>query len=183
MRINKETVLQANKNFLSVEELVYIYTVFINEDWEMKLAPAAVNRLVRMGLLKDPKTITPEGEEVLAACSEQEVVTVEKTDKFEEFWSLYPKSDGFDRWPATRILRYSKPKTKEAYHNTIASGITHERLMKALKREIGFRSRPSSSNEFKYMNNSVNYLKTQAYMNYDEDDEIEETLEHGKEIV
>jgi hypothetical protein len=183
MKITKETINIANINFISVEELIFLHTRIIGEDWEIKISPNSISKLVRMGFLKDINTITPTGETVVGCCDTSVPIAVTKSGNFEEFWKAYPQHDGHDKFLRSRLLRLNKLQTNIEYNLVISSGVNPSSLLKALLSEIKFRSQPGPNNAFKYMKNSVNYLKTQAYMDYMDFENEETRDEYGKSVI
>ena len=191
MLITKELVEKTQANFITLDELAYLFDSYFNQEWNMALIPASINKLRRMGLIDENGNITNTGEFILFTCAgEMEAVStgeksaaVNTEDKFDEIWKTFPRDDAFRHFPATRTIRWNKKETK-LYYKAALESYTHEQLLNALKNEIAYRTTNSTKeNLFKYIKSSVNWFKDQSYLNFIDDD-LETNLENefGKEV-
>lgn len=183
MKLNENIIKICNTYFLSIDELVYMYTLFINENWDVNIIPASIKKLTNLNLISGDK-LTPAGEDlVIAALTEEgeNKITPDK-DRFDEIWEIYPRHDGFMNFDKTRVLRFNKAQTKQDYQEALQT-YTHEQLLNALKAEIQFRSNPSSENLFKYMPASHNWFRRKCYETFmGAELEHKTDNEYGKEI-
>jgi hypothetical protein len=183
MKITKEVVNNTASNFISLDELAFLYSLEFNENWLINLSPASTNKLVRMGLIEND-SITTYGSGVVYACldEKEEVIKPVVENKFDEIWLKFPRDDSYRHFTTTRPIRWNKKETKIHYSKALETH-THEQLLKALKNEIDYRAANSTQeNLFKYMKGSVNWFKDQSYLNFIEDEEIKLDNEFGKEI-
>jgi len=186
MLITKKLIEETQANFISLDELAYLFDLYFNQEWNVSLIPASINKLRRMGLIDENEAITNTGEFVLFNCiSEEQTNTkkVEQEDKFEEIWKTFPRDDSFRHFSATRTIRWNKKETKTHYKAALEL-YTHEQLLQALKNELAYRTANSTKeNLFKYIKSSVNWFKDQAYLNFiDEEPETNLENEFGKEV-
>lgn len=148
--------------------------------------PASINKLNRMGLIKDGE-ISETGELLLFACldNEEEVATekVSVPSNFDEIWLLFPRDDGYRNFSTSRTIRWNKKETKAQYELALKL-YSHKDLVNALKREITYRSSNSTKeNLFKYMKGSINWFKDQSYLNFIDEENVSSTNnEFGKTI-
>lgn len=84
MVINKELIKLCADNFISLEELVYLYTVFLNEDWEVQLSVHSLTKLRRMGLVTEID-LTEAGLFLIASATAGAEHRPAVVEKFEEF--------------------------------------------------------------------------------------------------
>jgi len=181
MNITRKTIDDCNANMISVDELIYLYTKYIQEDWDMNLYPASISRLKRLGFL-DGEELSAMGENLVAEFVKTER-KVEKPTRFEEFWLSFPKDDEHHTFSRTRAIRSNKALTKIEYEDTVVKGITEDTLIEAVKKEVTWRKTFKMSNYLKYMKSPVNWLRDSVYLDSDNFDSAEIKDEYGKELI
>lgn len=182
MKLTKDVVDKANSYRISIEELVYLYTLMFELDWELSIFPASIVKLTRLGLLKEEK-LTPMGEEVVAACVEAEPVTEVKSDMFEEIWSAFPRSDEYRHFPRTRAIRCRKQEARRKYEEALKE-YSHEELLEMLEREVKYyKQHSTTSNLFKYMKGPVNWFASVTENEFKDEEVPDSETGYGKEIV
>lgn len=138
-----------------------------------------------MGILDSKGNITEAGESIIMLIVD--IPAPEKTEEdvltyFEVFWKLYPRDDAYNTFGKTRQLRWNKSETRKLFIE-YSKLYPEDRLIDALSKEIKFRKSPSQENLFKYMCNSVNWFKKNAFETFlDAEEETDEINEYGKEI-
>jgi hypothetical protein len=187
MNINKEVIQLCKTNYIQVEELVYLYTLYIEEDWEMNIYPASIFKLQRLGFIDSTNKLTASGETLLANDFDiKPPKGLEETYRFEEFWSNWPKDDEHHTFARTRAIRVNKALTKLEYDKVInESKATQEELINAVKKEVVWRMSFRMSNTLKYMKSPANWLKDSIYLdtdNYILPNEVTQE-EYGKNVV
>ena len=181
MKITNKVIENAYANYLTIDELVFIYNKFFDLKWSAKITPASINKLIRLGLLDAEYNLTSDGETILFYCIEEESALVPKNDRFEEIWVLFPRDDGFREFSKTRMIRWNKSEAKKQYEELL-SEVSHDELVKALNKELEYRSTHSTKeNLFKYMRGPVNWFKERTYLEF-VDYEPEEKLDYGKQV-
>lgn len=184
MKITNKTVELINAYFLTIDELVYLYTLFINEDWHINITPASIKKLQSLNLLQDTG-LTPTAQDLVVSATilaGDDVKTDNIDDeKFNEIWLTFPRDDGFQNFEKTRLIRYNKQMTKADYQVALRE-YTHEELLHALQAEIAFRSNSTKENMFKYMPASHNWFKRKCYEPFINSTIEEKIHEYGKEI-
>lgn len=183
MQLTKDVVAKANQYRISIEELVYIYTLFIGEVWDIGIFPASILKLTRLGILDANEKLTVVGENVLLDCLPivKEEPKLEE-DLFDEIWLKFPRDDDYRHFGKTRLIRYNKAETKRAYEEALKE-FSHAQLLAALEREIRYRQDSKRENLFKYMKSSLNWFKQKAFMDFMEEEAINQKEEYGKEVV
>lgn len=185
MIITNKVIENATANYLSLDELAFLYSTFFNKSWEVNVTPASVLKLKRMKYINDDDSLTNAGEQVLFSCIEKETEATnpptEKSADFDAIWLMFPKDDGFRHFEKTRMIRWNKAETKKEYDIALTK-VTHEELVRALANEIAYRKQSSTKeNFFKYMKSSINWFKTEHYNEFlDEQLNVEDI--HGKEL-
>ena len=167
MKINKELIDKLNSFNISVDEIVYLYSLHLDLGWDVPLIPASLLKLRRYKYLDERGNITAEGENVLLNCIEFEPITIPKVneDRFDEIWLTFPIDDRNGAHPKTRQIRYNKVETRKAYENALFEK-THEELLTALQNELEYRKQnESADNLLKYMYISYNWFSKQGYNN------------------
>lgn len=142
-------------------------------------------KLRKGGFLDEDNKPTVIAESLLLDLSNQETIISEdyNEQQFDEIWFLFPKDDAFRNFPKTRTLRWNKNETLLQY-KIARQKYSHEQLLSALKREIEDRNGSTIKNMFMYMKSSVNWFKTEAFLDYmgQEVTEKEQEQFHGKNI-
>lgn len=185
MKISTKVIENATANYLSLDELAFLYSAFFNYKWEVNIMPASLIKLKRLGYLDEKDELTLVGENVLFSCIEKEVeptpISTTKNEKFDEIWMMFPKDDGYRHFEKSRIIRWNKAETKREYEEALKK-VKHEDLVRALNNEVAYRKLSSTKeNFFKYMKSSVNWFKTEQYNEFiDEQQNVEDS--HGKEL-
>lgn len=181
MNVNNHTIEKIREYFIGLTELGILYSKLKCLDWNISIFPDLINKMIRLGYLDSNENITPKGELVVANCliTESELST---QDKFGEIWEIFPRDDGFRNFPKTRMIRYNKAKTQADYINALKE-YPHETLLQALKNEISFRQRNTSTeNMMKYMKGSHNWFETKAYENFLDNISEDDVNTYGKEL-
>lgn len=175
-----------------------------------RIAPTYILDLQKKGLLKDGKP-TKDGEDLLyrvGIINEVQVfnpleseevnrskelavrryeVEVNENPDFIKFWNAYPLNDGRNGHLVTRVLRWNKAVSRDAYARLISQGATPEELMRALQNEIKYRDGITTPEEngFKYMQASSNYLLQGShvkFLDYDTESTKPQIDDYGKEL-
>lgn len=184
IKITKEVLEAANNNYVSLDELVYLYTILFGlGDWPVNIAPVSLNKLQRLNLIAD-NVLTPGGEALVIECfgesSEEE--KPKPSSDFDEIWLMFPRYAKFRHWDDNRPIRYNKELTRKKYEEALLD-LPHETLVSCLQKELRYRSTFSTKeNLFKYMKISYNWFGQQAYREFIDDEEIIEKDDFGKEI-
>lgn len=182
MQLTKDTIAKANQYRINIEELVYLYTLFVGENWDIAIFPASIVKLTRLGILDSNEKLTAAGENVVIDCLPMPAEPKIEEDQFDEIWLKYPRDDEYRHFGKTRLLRYNKAETKRAYQEVLKE-YSHEDLLAALEREIRYRQDSKRENLFKYMKSSLNWFKHRAFMDFMEEEAINQQEEYGKEVV
>ena len=160
MKLTKETVKLSKERFLTIEELVYIYTLGMGEDWELNLSEGQKSKLDAMGLTKSG-VLTEEGNILYALMGDEKEIRMEYNKNFEIFWRAYPSSDAFGVWPETKkIRRYTLKKECYVLYLEALKEASHEEMMLGLSNYIDNLKRNSiKENKLRYMVSPLRYLK------------------------
>lgn len=182
MTITNKLIEAIGANYITLDELAFIYSLYFKQGWDINLMPVSINKLRRFGVITEDGELSPSGELLLFNClSDQPSVVIESVDsKFEELWALFPRDDGYKNFPKTRMIRWNKKETRAQYEDALTQ-CSHEVIMNALRNEIAFRQESSAENMFKYMKGSANWLRDRVYLNF-VDYEQEEENQYGKGI-
>jgi len=183
MIITKDIILLCNTNYITVEELIYLYTLYIEEDWRMNIYPASIFKLERLGFLKNG-ILTSSGESLLADIP-RPTPSAQSKDRFEEFWLAFPRDDEHHTFPKTRAIRINKALTRLEFNNVIeANKATQEQLIDSVTKEVAYRKSFRTENYLRYMKSPPNWLRDSIYLDT-ENFSVEEGLEdvgYGKEV-
>lgn len=184
MYINHHVINALSSNYLTADELIYLYNEYFKYGWDWEISPGSILKLKKTGFLDESGKVSVIGESLLLdLVTEVPIVPeVATEEQFEEIWSLYPRDDSFRQFPKTRTLRWNKVETLRQY-KIARQTYSHEQLMFALKNEISDRNGSTIKNMFTYMKSSVNWFKDQAFLDYmTREVEPEEEHFHGKNI-
>ena len=178
MFLTKEIVTKCRENFLSLEELIYLYGLVTDHEYDLDISTSVVNKLRRQGYLNNAQ-ITQEGAEVVALI----VGTSSKIDKeyskeFEQFWKAFPANDALGG-KLTRKLKGNKPLTYTRYKQALARGYSSGEIYTGLINHIEFLNSTISSmkNPFTYMKACHNWLDSNEFLEYHQ---MEETPVRSK---
>lgn len=183
IQINQKIIELLRPLYISIDELVYMYSKMIEEEWNVNIIPASIKKLQALNLILSNGNLSSHGERLVADCLGYIPITKNEEDRFEEIWELFPRHDGYRNFDKTRLIRYNKQKTKDDYVIALQS-YSHDKLANALKAEIKFRQDSSSENLFKYMTGSHNWFVRKCYetfMNTPVEEDIKPD-EYGKDI-
>ena len=168
MMINNNVLSKISEYFITVDELIFLYSEFLDLKWNISLTPGSLLKLERLHYYEN-KTVTPTGESILFDCiGKLPSIEVPKPtgDRFDEIWLMFPRDDQYRHFDKTRPIRYNKIVTRKAYQDLINNGVTHEDLVKGLENELIYRKDSSTVNLLKYMKASANWFETQQYLEF-----------------
>ena len=117
MKIDNTVIQNASANYLSLDELAFLYSSFFDLKWEVNVIPASILKLRRMGYIDETDKVTAGGEAVLFSCVQtnfeetKPIANIE--DRFDEIWMLFPRDDGYRHFSKTRMIRWNKAETKK----------------------------------------------------------------------
>jgi hypothetical protein len=167
LQISKHTIDVCKDGLVSLDELVYMYCLFTNEDWGVDISLTSHMKLTRLGLLKD-EHLSEDGLMFLSLALGEETIKEEiPLQRFEEFWKLYPYSDKQLGFPFSRVIRADKPGTKRLYTEAVLMGVTEDALIAAIEKEVEQRTTSTErfkGNPFKYMKSPLRWLTDKDYL-------------------
>lgn len=172
MIITKAVIDKAREQFITLDELAYLYSRACALDWNVDINATSLHKLSALDLLVNGE-LTENGALLLNSVFPDIDMVEDYTPDFEEFWKAYPQTteDG-------RFLRKSKKDAFLAYRTAIKKGFRPGDILKALRKELAMKV--ISAEGLKYMKNIVNYLNTEHFTTLMEDDV--ETQRYGKKI-
>lgn len=185
MVINKELIKLCADNFISLEELVYLYTVFLNEDWEVQLSVHSLTKLRRMGLVTEVD-LTEAGLFLIASATAGAEHRPAVVEKFEEFWTLYPSSDAVLGHPLLRKIKGSKQAAKKAYEAAVQLGAAEDNIIKGLKNQLDFLlSLPNryTVNPLKFFKAPKRWLEEKEWEDFLDKEQTKKVVHHGAGLV
>lgn len=121
--------------------------------------------------------ITTKGEEVIAHIKDvlegltknQQIPIVSVEANFDEFWTLFPSSDKWGNFSATRSLKSDKENCRKKYKKLInEEGYKHEDIIKALSYQIALFKKNSTviDNKMKFFQNSLTWINQRTFIQY-----------------
>ncbi len=184
VNISKEIIEQCNINYMLLEELIFLYTLFIQEDWDIRIFPASLTKLKREGFISKDDELTEKGETFVNEVLKPTIVREEKAEiDFESFWQAFPKDDEHGMFVKTRAIRVNKAAAEKEYRKTLAEGITEEYLLKCLQLEVAWRKTFMSSNFLTYIKSPTNWLSSKAYLDIENYELDEPNDPYGKDVI
>ena len=113
---------------------------------------------------------------------EKIIITIEAY--FEEFWALFPSSDKWAKYSATRALKADKDGCRKKYFKLLEE-YKHEEIMEALKFQIEmFRSTSTiAENKLKFFQNSSTWLNQKTFLEYAELSKQEKVDNNEKGLI
>lgn len=155
--INQNVIADAQARMLTIDEYTYLFFGVQSIELELQVN---MPKLMRLGYIDQYFAFTEKCFELIPDAQ------LPKVERFEDFWSLYPLDDQVFNHEKTRSLRLNKPLTRQEYVKQAAVyGETF--IIDCLEREIEDRiSQSSSKNAFRFMKNSMNYLKSKQFLDY-----------------
>lgn len=187
MNITKEVITLCKTNYIQVEELVYLYTLYIEENWEMNIYPASIYKLQRLGFINNEGKLTASGETLLA--NDFDIKPNSATAelyRFEEFWNAFPKDDEHHTFTKSRAIRVNKALTKLEYDKVInEEKATQQQLIDAANTEVKWRKSFRMSNFLTYMKSPANWLRDSIYLDVENYVIVNQDLpeEYGKNVI
>lgn len=193
-KYNLNRVLNAHSNKVT---LSHIFLLENPENIEILGKHPLVNQLEKYGFIFNGE-VTPKGNQLLEIIDNEvefskkgnpkpNKVKVELDKDFLEWWEEFPRTDYFSingrEFIGDRNLRTNKNKCNEEYIK-LKEEFGHERLLKALKKEIQVRKDLSfqrNKNQLSYIRASERYLTSRAFLNYL--DKAEESSENNVTFV
>ena len=162
MKLTKEEVRKATKAFLSLDEYVYLYSLYIDEDWGIELTTDSLNKLKTLGFLEKGRgNLTSLGYELFL-----EESNTNYSEEFEEFWAAYPTNDEWGRFHFTRKIKANRDEAEMEYAKARVTK-SKEEILEGLTCYIDFLMRTSTiHNEMKYMKGPTNFLRDKVYLDY-----------------
>jgi len=185
MVINKEVIKLCADNYISLEELVYLYTVFLNEDWEVQLSVASLTKIKRLGLIDDVD-LTEAGLFLIASATSGAEHRPAVVERFEEFWTSYPTDDAVLGHQLSRKIKGSKQTAKKAYEAAVQMGATEESIIKGLKNQLDFLlSLPNryTVNPLKFFKAPKRWLEEKEWEDFQGKEQIKQIIHHGAGLV
>jgi hypothetical protein len=184
MNITKEIVQVCNTNYISIEELVYLYTLYIEENWDLNIYPASIYKLQRLNFISSEGVLSSTGENLLSQLS-LPTKSPSEVSRFEEFWLAFPKDDEHHTFNKTRAIRTNKAVAQLEYDRVISDKkATQEQLIEAVTNEVTYRKSFRMENYLKYMKSPTNWLRDSVYLDkYELEDTVKDQEEYGKSIV
>ena len=184
MIINYQTVQIAKINYLSIDELSYLYMLCIEDDWELNIFPASIAKLKRFNLLTDDNEVTPAGVSIVSQVLETAPTktSINYEEEFEKFWLAFPRDDEHHTFSRSRAIRINKAVAFTAFVNTLNNEkVTATILVEAVEKEITYRKTFKQENYLKYMKSPANWLRDKVYLD-DFSNEITEEEGYGKQV-
>ncbi len=183
MYLSKDAIKICKDSMISLDDLVYMYTLLKNEDWGVELSTASYMKLVRLGLV-DTDSLTEDGITLVALALGEYEVPSANLQRFDEFWTLYPYSDKMLNYPFTRVIRTNKVETKRAYTDAVLSGVSEDQIIEALRNHIDQLSTSTArfkSNPFKYMKAPLRWLNDKDYLSIEK--QSDDVYNQGGELA
>jgi len=161
MTISEKTLAVCKDNFISLEELVYLYSLMTSNGWEIDLSVAQHDKLKRLGYI-DGDYPTPYAESVVADAIALSTHKENYSSEFESFWRAFPRGT-----EEGRTLRTQKARAYALYSQALASGHAPQHLLSKLKEDVDRKT--SSKDGLKYMRGIVNWLRLETYNEIDDE--------------
>lgn len=156
--INKGVLQDAKERMLTMDEYVYLFYGVQSQEVDLSVN---VPKLIRLGYLDNSMAFTDSCLELVPDYKPEATV-----NRFEEFWEKYPKSDEIFNYLKTRSLAINKSATRKEYIKQAAI-YGEDTIIDALDAEVKDRfSMSLKKNAFSFMKSSINYLKTQQFLEY-----------------
>lgn len=178
MYLDKEVIKKCNENFVTLEEMVYLYSKVTDSDYGVELTIPSLSKLQRQGYLSGAQ-MTQQGAELVSyVFGTNPVVDKEYSKEFEAFWKLYPANDGIGG-VVTKKLKGSKVLSYTRYKQALARGYSDEEIYQGLVNHIAFLNSTLTTrkNPFTYMKACHNWLDSNEFLEYHE---VEETKQRSK---
>lgn len=182
MRLDQDTLLKLRSTYLTAEDAVFLYLFATGQTntYVLDEPSGRIEKLATMGLISQGK-LTSYGASFLSSLLSQEEnnweVITSYSDDFVSFWKTFPSTDGFGNFPATRTIRSSKKDAYNEWRKRIEEGFTPEQMIEGLRKEVEARKNSSTfkgGNNLRFIKSPVNYLKSRAFLDYEEQDENED---------
>lgn len=138
----------------------------------------AIQTLLRKGLIDKNNKLTLKGEELVKSINSTEEVQTKKLalyDGFEDWWEIYPATNGFTyknvRFAGIQSKRIKKSDCKNEFAKLIVSGFTKEQIIEATKvhietaKELSYKHK-LRENQLTFVPNSLRYLKEKCFEPY-----------------
>ncbi len=155
MLVTKEVIDTIRKQFITLDELAYIYAIATGQQWDLDINVSSIHKLSTLDLLVGGE-ITENGALLLASIYPEVEVKTGYTPEFEEFWRTYPTTT-----ETGRFLKRSKKDGFLAYQSAIKKGFLPGDILRALKKELAMKV--VAPEGLKYMKNLVNYLNSEQF--------------------
>jgi len=127
--------------------------------------PFNSSKLLLLEYITEDGDLTPKGKDLIEKFLSENKINSLSSKEFDSWWEAFPISDEHGFFPMTRPLRVKKEECRILFNQVLKNGITLEKLLTALDREVTTkRVRSIENNEMKYMPNSLNYLQGQYYL-------------------
>lgn len=155
--VNTSVIADAQARMITLDEYAYLFFGIQSVDTELQVN---MPKLMRLGYVDKYFALTEKCYELIPDAQ------LPKVTRFEDFWAAYPVDDQYFNHEKTRSLRLNKPLTRQEYVKQ-AAVYGEDFIIDCLNREVEDRlSNSSVRNSFKYMKNSMNYLKTKQFLDY-----------------
>lgn len=124
---------------------------------------------MKLGFVTSDFIVTDEGNRLLyeaLGVSERVVVS----NRFDEFFKIFPKTDAKFGHKKTRHLATGREEARAVYNRLISSGVSEETIIEGLKEDLKVRDEAPdrfANNPYKYMKGPVRWLSDQEFMNQD----------------
>lgn len=183
VNISRSIIAECNTNQISLDELIFLYTLFIEQDWDIRIYPASLAKFVRFGLLTKDHMLTEQGELLVSSLIQVEKPVQVTSDRFEEFWEAFPKDDEHGMFPKTRAIRVNKLAAKKEYEKLLAEKVSEDTLIDCLNTEVQWRKSFTNSNFLTYLKSPANWLSNKAYLDSENYILQEPEDRYGKDVI
>lgn len=153
---------------------------------------ALLTLMWRKELIFDGK-ITVKGKELLECALSDNLfspITIPKSNKFEDWWKIYPATDGFTldgrKFDGSQSKRIKKDVCKKTFNKLINSGVDADDIINATKYHIEQAKRQSlkkGSSQLSYIPNSERYLRESLFEPFIEQSKELETIPEFKSNI
>jgi hypothetical protein len=170
--ITNDTLEAINDKKISLDMFFILYNKAFGQNFTSYYKPdtSIYQSMVDRGLLQKSRNISKKGRMFMEEIYNYIDGRKDVSDKFDEFWDKFPKTDEQGLFSKTRSLREGKPTCRLKFDQIVRSGYKPDDIIRGLENEIEYRKKSShKENKFKYMRGSVKWLELRIFENWLDD--------------